>query len=193
MNKENAAGVLIFVGAFVFSISILIGEALRPTYSVSLDVISGLGAGQNAYIFNDSIILMGVLLIISGILLITDGKKYPWIYTLIIVGIGAIGVGIFHVNTGFKPHSISATIAFVFSGISAILFATTKGTPLRYLSAAVGVLILVSFLLFRQRELLGLGVGGMERMIVYPTLLWAMAVSGYMLGKKEIPASVEEA
>lgn len=184
MNKENIAGLLVFIGSFVFSISILITEALRPTYSVSLDVISGLGVGPDGYIFNDSIILMGLLVIASSFILFSDGKKYPWAFTMILVGIGAIGVGVFHVNTAFVPHSMSATIAFVFSGISAVLFVTTKDTVLRYLSAAIGVLILVSFLLFRQRDLLGLGVGGMERMIVYPTLLWAMAVSGYLMGRK---------
>lgn len=184
MNNERSAGVLIFIGVFLFSMAILIGEALRPAYSLNSDSISSLGVGSHGSIFYYSILLMGVLVAIAGAVLLSGKKKEAWHATLILVGIGAIGVGIFPYLVNYPLHSDFAFMAFIFGGITALLFVTHKGTPLRILSPIVGVLVLVSIYLYAGNTLYGLGSGGMERMIVYPTLFWAMALSGHLMGHK---------
>ncbi len=40
----------------------------------------------------------------------------------------------------------------------------------------------VLFVTTRDYGYLGLGVGGMERMMAYPTLLWIIGLGGYLLG-----------
>jgi hypothetical protein len=46
--------------------------------------------------------------------------------------------------------------------------------------------------LYISKNFLGLGNGGMERMIVYPVLTWGISFGGYLLGMshpKEPPAA----
>lgn len=185
MNKQRSAGILIFVGVFLFSMAILVSEALRPSYSLNADSISSLGVGSNGEIFYYSILAMGVLVVISGIILLTGRDKEIWHVALILVGIGAIGVGIFPYLINYPLHSDFAFLAFIFGGVTALLFATHKGTPFRVISPIVGALILVSIYLYATGRLYGLGSGGMERMIVYPTLFWALALSGYLMSQEE--------
>ncbi len=181
MRNFIKSGILIFIGAFQFSILLMIAEALRPSYSIHKNYISDLGVGPYSYIFNYSIIILGILIIIGIIFLLLENKRSLLPYTLILAGIGAIGVGAFPENTG-SPHLYFSLITFLFSGISAIIasFSIIKG-PLRVFSPIIGIMILVSLGLYIEGKYYGIGVGGMERMIVYPTLLWALTFSGYLM------------
>lgn len=185
MNNQRIAGVLVFIGVFTFSMAILITEALAPNYSVHMDSISSLGIGAHGYIFYYSILLMGALIIISSIILLSDKKKEAWHFTLALVGIGAFGVGIFPYIIRYPLHSYFAFIAFIFGGLTELLFVSHKGTPLRVFSFLVGILVLVSIFLYATGRTYELGPGGMERMIVYPTLLWGLALSGHLMSGKE--------
>jgi hypothetical protein len=42
-----------------------------------------------------------------------------------------------------------------------------------YFSVILGVVNLVAIVLFTANVLFGLGVGGMEMMVVYPVIVWA--------------------
>lgn len=185
MNNQRSAGVLIFIGIFLFSMALLITESLRPAYSLNMDSISSLGIGSNGEIFYYSILLMGALVVIAGIILLSGKKKEAWHVSLILVGIGAFGVGIFPYIVNYAPlHGYFAFLAFIFGGITALLFAAHKGTPLRVFSPIVGILVLASIYLYASGKLYGLGPGGIERMIVYPTLFWALALSGHLMNQK---------
>lgn len=164
--------------------AILIVESLRPSYSMNMDSISSLGIGPYGYIFYYSILIMGALVVIAGIILLSGKKREAWQATLILVGIGAFGVGIFPYLVSYPLHSYFAFIAFIFGGITALLFAAHKGTPLRIISPIVGIIVLLSIFLYVSGRLYGLGPGGMERMIVYPTLFWALTLSGHLMNHK---------
>ena len=58
-------------------------------------------------------------------------------------------------------------------------------SPLSYLAVVLGLLSLISLALFGLGIYLGLGAGGMERMIAYPTLLWALGFGGHLIGSSE--------
>jgi hypothetical protein len=53
--------------------------------------------------------------------------------------------------------------------------------PLRYISVFLGIFSLLSFALFLLNQDLGLGIGGMERMIAYPFVLAAIGFGGYLM------------
>ncbi len=181
MNKYTLSGIFLFLGAFQFSVLLLVAEALRPTYSVHTNYISDLGVGPNNYIFNDSIVFLGAFAFISAIILLLERRKTFLPYIIMLVGIGAAGVGLFPENTG-AVHGYFADITFIASGIAAIMasYSYVKG-PFRVFSPIIGLIILASIFLYIDKHFLGLGVGGMERMIVYPTLLWALTFSGYLM------------
>jgi hypothetical membrane protein len=171
LNKERNAGVLLFIGVFLISMAILITEALRPTYSLSLDSISSLGIGPNGEIFYYSILLLGALLMISGAILLSGKKKEAWQVSLILVGVGAFGVGIFPYHVNYPLHSYFGFNALIFGEITAILFVTHKGTLLRVFSPIVGILVLVSIFLYARGMLYGLGYGGMDDSVPYSLLV----------------------
>ncbi len=192
-NDVKVAGTLFLIGSVQFIIALIIAEAIYPNYSTSANYISDLGVwGQpSAIIFNPSAILFG-LLIIVGSYFIQRQFKYQTITILfVLAGIGEMGVGIFPENTfifnGFPIlHDISALLAFIVGGISAIASYKITKSPYRIISIIMGIATLVAFILFlttRYSGFLGLGVGGMERMIAYPTLLWIISFGGYLLSE----------
>ena len=170
---------MIFVGAAEFMLFLLVSEAIRPSYSVSTNYISDLGVGVSAPIFNGSIIALGILLTIGAYLLMrgVDSRIFPVL--IFLTGLGAAGVGIFPETTG-APHSIFALIAFLFGGLAAIYSYKLTGSIFGYLSVVLGVLSLIALVMYATGHYGALHRGGMERLIVYPTLLWALGFGGYL-------------
>ncbi|EQD39851.1 membrane protein containing DUF998 [mine drainage metagenome] len=182
MKNEHAAGVLIFAGTFVFSISMMIAEALYSGYSIHSNVISDLGVGKTADIFNGTIIFLGITLILGGVALLLPDRRKIFPYLLVIAGIGAMIVGLFPETTG-APHTIGAFLVFLFSGIAALFGIKRFKSAFRYISPIVGIVVLVSIVLYAMSNYLRIGEGGMERMIVYPALLWAIGLSVYLMSE----------
>lgn len=184
MNRIQVVGPLLFTGVATFTIVMIVCEALRPGYSVSRDYISSLGVGSNAVLFNAAVVFLGVILVISGIILLKSGKIELWVPAMIMSGCGAIGVGFFPMGSPYSLHIVFSAIVFGFGGISALLFALIKETPLRFLSLASAIFSLSALGLYATENYLQLGAGGMERMIAYPEILWMMAVSGFLMNKR---------
>ena len=53
--------------------------------------------------------------------------------------------------------------------------------PFAYFSVLMGMIGLIAFALFISEFFLGLGAGGMERMITYPLLLWVIGFGGNLM------------
>ena len=182
------AGILIFVAGLQFILAMTISEALYPNYSVSENYISDLGepskAGSVAYIFNSSVFLLGAL-ILAAAYLIQRSFNYKILFgCLILTGIGAMGVGLFPESFGIL-HTIVSFITFFFGALSAIFSYKLQKTPLSCLAVILGALSLLALILFGLNIYLELGKGGMERMVAYPTLLWALGFGGHLAGSSE--------
>jgi hypothetical membrane protein len=104
---------------------------------------------------------------------------------LTILGIGALGVGLFPGNTG-TPHALFAMVTFVAGGVAAVSAARVATGPFRivsFLFGAVSLLTLTTYMLLGDSSPLApLGIGGIERWIVYPIVLWVVAFGGYLSG-----------
>ena len=100
---------------------------------------------------------------------------------LVLAGVGAMGVGIFP-ETNPAPHSISSFVAFLFGGVAAIVSYRLLRGVLGYISIALGVVGLAALGLFVSQVYDGLGFGGMERLIVYPVLIWGMGFGARLMG-----------
>jgi len=55
------------------------------------------------------------------------------------------------------------------------------------LSLISGLTSLTALALFATNNYLGLGHGGMERLIVYPVLAWGLLIAGYLLSAGRQP------
>jgi len=100
---------------------------------------------------------------------------------LVLMGVGAMGVGLFPENFAII-HRIASLFVFLFGALSAIVSYRMQKPPFSYLSLLLGALSLMALLLFGSGTYLGLGKGGMERMIAYPALLWCVGFGGYLIG-----------
>ncbi len=177
---NKAAGALLFVGAAQFLTVLIVAEALSPSYSISGNFISDLGVGSTALLFNSSLVLLGLMAIMSGYLIQRALRNRLLAALLVVAGAGAAGAGLFPEGSG-SIHSLAQLVAFLFGGLSAIAAYRLEKPPLTYFSLAMGVLALVALVLRINGNFLGLGTGGIERLVAYPILLWAIGFGGHLM------------
>jgi hypothetical membrane protein len=195
----KAAGALFFIAVTQFVFGLVVSEALRPNYSITDNYISDLGVGSSSMVFNSSVFLMGLLLIIGAYFLQRAFNFELLTVLLVLTAIGAMGVGVFTEDFG-AIHSVVSLIAFLFGGLSAIFsvicsyvhkFKLVK-MPFSIIAVILGLMSLGALVLFIAGMDLGLGVGGMERMIVYPLLMWGAGFGGYLIANPEKPATEQK-
>ena len=190
-DNRIKAGTLLFVGGAQFTIFLIIAEAVYPYYNVSANFISDLGVwGEpSAAIFNPSTVIFGLLVLTSAFFIQKEFKMSIFSLVVALSGLGAMGVGFFPENTFVVNgvplvHTLSAGVGFIFGALAAITSYKITKVPFRYFSVILGVAALLALILFRTTEaydFLGLGVGGMERMVTYPTIVWTICFGGYLM------------
>jgi hypothetical membrane protein len=194
---RTLAGVCFFALAAQFMTVIMLAAAMVPGYDFRGGAISDLGVfPETALLFNGSLALVGLLNLAGGYFFYrTHGKR--WLLAVFaLAGIGAIGAGLFPLDTG-GLHGLAALLAFVFFNVQAIGSATRLSGGMRALSVLAGVLGLVFVILMALGDAgtaaaFGpIGHGGTERMIVYPVMLWLVAFGGY-LWRDDRPAEVRQ-
>lgn len=181
-RNDKLGGALFFSAGTQFLIINTIAESVYPNYSVRLNFLSDLGVGQQtALMWNASLLLLGVLVILGSYYLFRGTGRQKFLVPFLLAGLGPIVVAIFNENTIIAVHAIGAYTSFIFGGVSAILTYRLTRTPFRYFPAVLGVITLVAIVLFTAGQYLGMGVGGMERMIVYPELISLVSFGAYLL------------
>lgn len=183
-SNREVAGVLIFIAASQLILGVIVAEALYPGYSISTNYISDLGIGPSSTIFNVSVFLLGLLAII-GVYFFQRAFHSRLVTILFtIAALAAMSVGIFTENS--EPmHSIASIVLFLFCGLSAIFSYKVTKSPFNIIAILLGLTSLVAMILFMGNIYLGLGVGGMERMIVYPILIWIIGFGGFLIAYPE--------
>ena len=192
--RSKRAGIFLFPGIAQFAFFLVLAEIFYPGYDVSTNAISDLGATckngacifvqPSSEIFNSSISLMGLLLICGSYYLWKGYGSKSLTFFVALSGVATIGVGVFNESFGVV-HSLFSLLTFVSIGVQGILVFRVVKPPMSYFSAAAGVATLVALVLFVSGTFLGLGLGGMERMIVYPVLLGGIGFGGYLLSASD--------
>jgi hypothetical membrane protein len=179
--SARVAGTVLFLGGVQFVIVMVIADAIYPGYSVSRNFISDLGVGPVATLFNFSVSLLGLTAILGAYFAQGIFRRPILAALFAIAGAGTIGVGVFP-ETVRAIHLLMSLVTFLFGGLSAIAAYPVEKRPLNYLSIVLGLFSLVALTLFATGVYLGLGPGGMERMIAYPILLWLIAFGAQLMG-----------
>ena len=191
-------GGLLFVAGATILMGIITAEALYPgTFSTGTNEISDLGGTRppNSVILQPSATIFDVSMMVIGVLVFAGswfvqrafGRRSVTI-PIAVLGVAALGVGLFPGNTG-TPHAIFAMATFISGGIAAISTARLTRAPFRYLSFFLGAASLATLgmymLLGDGSPMALLGIGGVERWIVYPVVLWITAFGGYLSGRAD--------
>lgn len=179
-SNAKTAGIIFFIGTTQLILGLIIAEAYYPGYNISQNYISDLGIGPSAIIFNVSIFLLGFFIILGTYFLYKVLNNKVFIIMLVLIGLGCMGVGIF--TDDVQPiHNIAAIIIFLFGGLAAIFSYKFIKIPFKLINILLGLIALFALVLFATNQYLCLGPGGMERMIVYPILIWTYVVSYYLI------------
>lgn len=187
------AGYALIFAPVQFFVAMFVEQALRPGYSDSANTISDLGVNnarygwQYAWMFDSSIILLGVLAIVCILLLPQAFPRrrltYAGVILLVLGSAGAISVGVFTESYPFHAYGLSAhdyasVVTFVFANLGL----TVMGLALRryevwhrywiatFLLGLVSTVALAFYLYYEVHAMvphryLGLGEGGLERVL----------------------------
>jgi hypothetical membrane protein len=188
------AGVLYSSAGFVLLMGIITAETKYPVFRryTSRQEISDLGGTRpphglvtqpSAMIFDTTMLIAGVLLLAGAFALWRLYRDRLLTVVSTLFGVGALGVGIFPGNT--TPHPFVAMIAFVFSALTAIAAVRVTSAPFRFMSLAVGLLSLAALIAGELGDnspvVKSIGIGGTERWVVFPLILWLAFFGGYLL------------
>jgi len=186
-DDKRIAGLLVFVGGVQFVLAVIISEATYSGYSVGKQVMSDLGNwsldGNYAAIFNVSIILLGILGIVSTYFIQRAFKNRTFTILVALISISAVGVGVVAENVFLPVHDIFALVLWVSAALAAFMSYKFEKSPLSYVSVVLGAVIVVAVFFFSLTDVhFGLGLGGLQRMINYPILLWLIGFGAYLIG-----------
>lgn len=189
MKDMAKAGFVFMCGSIILLFGIMLAEFTFEGYSVSEDWISDLGANAAlpASIFNSSIVIFGISSLYSANLFRKLFKDTIFGLLIFLAGTGAIIVGLFNVKTIVLIHYSGALMAFIF-GASAIIYSTKViyKSPLSYFWIILGIISIfnIAFLVIcwpLNNNCFGFGYGSVERLIVYPIIVWSIATGAYIM------------
>lgn len=190
--NPTIAGFMFFLAGSIIFMGIITSEIFYPeqyVYTTANSMISDLGATEppnsiitqpSATIFNFTMILSGILVLVGAYFLFRTYNDRIATILIGLLGLGALGVGIFPGNIN-PQHPLFALTTFTSGGLSAIYSYRIINSPLKYLALSFGIIGL--FFLFTSNYFIPLlGGGGTERWVAYPIILWLMGIGGYLLG-----------
>ncbi|MCK5240138.1 MAG: DUF998 domain-containing protein [Candidatus Thorarchaeota archaeon] len=193
VDKTRLSGYLIFLGGLQWFLGLLAAESWTPGYSNRIDYVSELGIWEMATLYNASIFILGICLLVGAYLLYQSENARLFSILLAITGIGAMGLSIF---PGYAQpmHSIATLIAILFGTLAAITSFQLQKKPMSYISLILGAMALVSVIIFMPylglptgstETFLGMAKGSMERWAIYPILAWAISFGSYLIGSTD--------
>jgi hypothetical membrane protein len=181
-----------------FIVEIIVSHGWPVPYNFSADAISDLGNSacglySGRYVcspyftwMNVSFVVLGATMIAGSTLIYQEfakSKLNKAAFTcMALAGFGTILVGIFPENTINLLHSAGALLPFLLGNTALIIFGFSLGLQGKFKTYTItsGVIALAALVLFTTHIYLGLGLGGMERLVAHPQTVWLIAFGVYM-------------
>ncbi|WP_420750585.1 DUF998 domain-containing protein [Rhodococcus sp. O3] len=190
--RRRAPRIWMFAALQFLVVEFLVAGSWRGHYSYSYHFISDLGVpfcgpqgerpcSSMAALLNGSLLVVSAAYVSIAILWRARLRPYPLAATFAVAaGIGVAIVGSVPSNTIWAVHSLGATLFFVFGSLFTLLCGTAgvrvgmRGPGVA--AQVIAVVGLTGFFCFTYSWDLGLGTGGIERVVAYSALL------GFVLG-----------
>ena len=175
------SGTSFFAGATQFLLVNTIAESLYKGYSISNQPLSDLGVGPVAPLWNSSLFLVGLCVILGGYFAYRIFNSRLTMALAISLGIGSIGTSLFPIDSPTGLHGVFALIAFAGGGLFTLAtFKVVIGKLMKVIAISLGTFSLLALALNASATSLGLGEG-MERMIVLPIVIWMVVFGGQLV------------
>jgi len=198
-DSNKTAVLLMFVGAAQVILAAIVSESVYSGVNVVQKEMTALGtfssAGNYAAIFDVSVLLLGLTVIAGAYFIQRIFRNKLFTALLSVSGAGVVAMALV-ANFSLQLHSIFAMVTFVALAVSAFMSYKFEKSPLSYVSVVLGVVMLSALVLFVLGQVnsgfyLGISIGGMERFIIYPALLWLLGFGAYLIGdsSETVPAN----
>jgi hypothetical membrane protein len=186
-----------------YVVQVVVASAWQVPFSLRFNTISDLGNtacgqyGQRIVCsplhadMNGSFIALGVSMMIGSLLIYNEFKESRatafGFGAMAAAGFGTLLVGLFPENTVSALHILGAGLPFFVGNVGLVVLGLKLPVPkpLRLYTLVSGAVMLIALALFVAGVYLGLGIGGMERVVAYPQTIW-LIVFGMYLGKKHL-------
>ncbi len=180
-----------------FAVQIVVAQAWAASYSWRLNTISDLGnttcgtyggryvCSPSHALMNVSLTVLGITMILGSLLIYQqykDGRgSLAGFSCMAISGLGSLLVGLSPENSISALHIAGATWSFFVGNVGLVVLslALSISRSLRIYTFLSGALALVALGLFVSHSYLGLGEGGMERIVAYPQTVWLIVFGIY--------------
>jgi hypothetical membrane protein len=208
----RTVGALCWLSSAQFFIAqVWVALAWTTPFSVIQNFISDLGntrcgvfsSETNLYVcsprhalMNASFVVLGLTILAGGVL--THELRRPGIARqlartfMVLAGVGGVLVGCFPENENLLLHSLGALAYFLFANLGLVMLgwsASGSVSRIKAVTLALGVIGIAATVLFFSGHYLGLGIGGTERLLVYP-LPFALTLSGGLMLLRPHPLPV---
>jgi hypothetical membrane protein len=199
---------LYLLGLQYFIIQVVVALDWSPSYSVSRYTISDLGntaCGRfnGRYVcsplhtwMNVSFVILGATMVVGTVLIyhgVATNRNSSLGYAFLGVGgLGVVIVGVFPENTVPALHGVGASLPFLVGNVGLLLLGLSLKLPFvsRLITVMAGAVSLLALVLYTSTHYLGLGEGGMERVVAYPQTLWMILFGAYLIVKPSTRGSV---
>jgi hypothetical membrane protein len=194
-----------FIGPIIWILSIqyfitqiIVARAWEIHYSLANNTISDLGNTacgiySDRYVcsplhglMNASFIMLGIAMAAGSLLIYQEFKKSRasliGFSLMAIAGLGTLIVGLFPENTVSGLHIFGAAMPFLIGNIGLVVLGLSLYLPksLRIFTIFSGILSLLALVFLLSHQYLGIGFGGVERIVAYPQTIWLIVFGFYI-------------
>jgi hypothetical membrane protein len=198
-RNPTLGAVLYFTGLQYFVVQVIVAARFVGGYSLSRNTISDLGntscgTFSDRYVcspahpaMNLSFVTLGITVVVGSALVHRALGNTRGVATGFVLfalgGVGVVLVGLFPENTVPALHGIAATLPFLVGNVGVVIVGVTLSgpNPLRVLTLLTGGLSLLALCCYAGGHFLGLGEGGLERVVAYPQTVWQICTGLYLL------------
>ena len=190
--------VLYVAGMQYFAVQLLAALRWPRPYNISRDTISDLGntacgTWNGRYVcsplhdlMNGSFIVLGITMLGSVLISRRYGKgpmTTAGFTAMGLSGLGVVIVGIFPENSVPALHALGSALPFTLGNAALIAIAISLAMPLllRLCVSLSGVAALLALAAYTSGHYLGLGEGGLERVVAYPQTICLAVIGCYLI------------
>ncbi len=183
-----------------FVLQFFVALSFEPSYSIKSNTISDLGntvcgpygerlvCSPDYAWMNLSLAVLSLTMIAGSYLFLRLSKHTKLEVTgfsmMALSGLGSLLVGLFPENSISSLHLLGAGLSFVFGNLAIILISKVHANLyFRSISIFAGSTALILLALLLTNNYLGIGLGGIERLVAYTQNVW-MATYGILRLKK---------
>jgi len=182
-----------------FIVQALVARRFLSGYSLANNAISDLGntscgPWNGEYVCSPAHVWMNLSFAVLGLtMMLGSALTYPAFNAsrgtalgFGLFGVGGLGtlvVGAFPEDVLAWLHGLGAALPFLVGNVGLVLLGCSLHVPakLRLYTMVSGGLALIALVLYLSNTTLGLGDGGMERVVAYPQTVWQIVLGTYLL------------